>query len=83
MMPDPMSQRTIVNRMSEERLAQARRDHLLQAVREDRADYEARSRVARPSLGRVLATAVGSALESVRHGTTHRTHPGIHGAATR
>jgi hypothetical protein len=67
MMYDTSSRQAIVSRLHEERLAEARRAHLLRAARgED--DFEVRGTVV-PSAG--LTSRLSGALGSVRHGLAH------------
>ena len=78
-MLDPMSQRIIVSRKNDERLAEVRRDHLLRAAREERDAFEVRPRVASPSLRSTLAAAMGAA----RHGLTQHAGGRAHSAPAR
>ena len=83
-MLDPISQRAVVNRITQERVAEARREHLLRAARQERDAYEVRGHAGSPS----LRTTIASALGSVRHGLashdlTHHGHQPVHGAAAR
>ena len=83
-MLDPMSQRTVVDRINQERVAEARREHLLRASRQERDAYEVKGHATSPS----LRTALASALGSVRHGIvpnglTHHGGQPARGAAAR
>jgi hypothetical protein len=78
-MYDTNGRSIIVNRMNEERVAQARRDHLLRAAREERDAYEVKAPVVAPSLRTTLASALGSA----RHGLTNHSGRRVHGTAAR
>ncbi len=76
-MYDTNSRYTTVTRMNEERLAEARRSHLLRAAREDRDAYDVRP--AHAARGRV---SIGSILASVRRGVAHSGR-GVQSAAAR
>ncbi len=77
-MYDTNSRYTMVTRMNEERLAEARRSHLLRAAREDRDDYDVKPAHA----ARAPRVSIGSILASVRRGVAHSGH-GVQGAAAR
>jgi hypothetical protein len=76
-MLDTNSRYTIATRMNEERLAEARRAHLLRVARDERQGYEAAVPVVVAHPG-VLQRALAGATHAVRqltHGPARTTHP--------
>lgn len=69
-MYDPASRLIVTHRIADDRIAEARREHLLRASRNEDSGYQAEDRL--PS-GRSLLGRVGAALHhGARPATTHR-----------
>lgn len=79
-MLDATSRYTIATRMNEERLAEARRAHLLRTVREERDGYETKTSAV--SRGGRRAT-IGAAVAAIRRGLAQDPVGGPHGAPAR